>query len=56
VTLLFLAINVLWLLPLAWLSLQFRDYAPWIAVAALTPILVGALVAGAGRPEIRSVD
>jgi Fuc2NAc and GlcNAc transferase len=50
-TSLYLAIDVLWLLPLAWLSLRLPDRAPWLVVAAFAPVLAGAWIAGAGRPE-----
>jgi Fuc2NAc and GlcNAc transferase len=55
VTLLYLAVNVLWLLPMAWLCLRFAEHAPWLAVAAVAPIIVGVATAGAGRPEVRPV-
>ncbi len=51
-TSLYLAVNVLWLLPMAWLCLQRPDHAAWIAAAALAPLVVAALCAGAGRREI----
>jgi Fuc2NAc and GlcNAc transferase len=54
VTLLYSAVNVLWLLPMAWLSLHLPQFAHWIAIAALGPLVAGALVAGAGRPEARA--
>jgi len=53
VTLLYAAINVLWLLPMAWLSVRAPDQAWWIAAAALAPLVAGAAAAGAGRPESR---
>ena len=56
VTLLYLAINVLWLLPLAW-SAGVVSGAGWMlaAVAAL-PLVPGLLFAGAGAPEARPAD
>lgn len=51
VTLSVLAVNVLWLFPLAWLATRFPTAAHWIVVVALLPLVVVALVAGAGRPE-----
>jgi Fuc2NAc and GlcNAc transferase len=54
VTLLYGAVNLLWLLPMAWLSVRLPSYAGWIAAAALTPLLVAAAAAGAGRPEPRA--
>jgi Fuc2NAc and GlcNAc transferase len=53
VTLLYGAVNVFWLLPMAWLSLRLPQHAGWIAIAALAPLVAGALAAGAGRPERR---
>ncbi len=54
VTLLYSAVNVLWLLPMAWLSVNARAHAGWIAVGAFAPLVVAALAAGAGRPETRA--
>src|SRR5262249_52972709 len=51
VTLKALAINVLWLFPCAWLALVHPRLAGWILLAALTPLVVLALLAGAGRRE-----
>jgi Fuc2NAc and GlcNAc transferase len=53
VTLLYGAVNVFWLLPMAWLSLRLPQFAHWISIAALAPLVAGALAAGAGRPEAR---
>lgn len=53
VTLLYAAVNLLWLLPMAWLSLRQPDYAWWIAAAALAPLIAAAAAAGAGRLEAR---
>lgn len=49
VTLLVLAVNVLWLLPAAWLARNNPGYAGLMAAIALTPLLLGALALGAGR-------
>jgi len=54
VTLLYGAINLLWLLPMAWLSVRFPAQAGWIAALALAPLVAAALAAGAGRPEARA--
>jgi Fuc2NAc and GlcNAc transferase len=51
VTLLTNAVNVAWLFPCAWLAALYPERAAWIAVVALAPIMVGVLVAGAGRKE-----
>jgi Fuc2NAc and GlcNAc transferase len=51
-TLAFIATNVLWLAPLAWLAAVRPQHAGWIAAAALGPLIMLALVAGAGRPEV----
>ena len=54
VTLLYGAVNLLWLLPMAWLSVRLPDYAGWIAAGALAPLIVAAAAAGAGKPEPRA--
>jgi Fuc2NAc and GlcNAc transferase len=53
VTLLYGAVNVFWLLPMAWLSLRLPQHALWVAIAALAPLVAAALAVGAGRPEQR---
>lgn len=42
------AVNLFWLLPLAWAVERFPAQGPWITVAALGPLVVTALVVGAG--------
>jgi Fuc2NAc and GlcNAc transferase len=54
VTLSVLAVNVLWLLPCAWLAVSHARSADLICVAALLPLVVIAIVAGAGKREIPS--
>lgn len=51
VTLTFLAVNVVWLLPCALLAEFEPNHAAWIAVLALTPLIPLAVAAGAGRRE-----
>ena len=51
VTLLALAVNVLWLLPCAWLATMYPSLAGWILLVAWAPIVGGVVAAGAGRPE-----
>jgi Fuc2NAc and GlcNAc transferase len=51
VTLTVLAVNACWLLPLAWAASRHSAQAAWLAVVALAPLVVAALLAGAGRPE-----
>jgi Fuc2NAc and GlcNAc transferase len=51
VTLLAIGLNFFWLLPSALLAGRYPDFAGWIVVGALTPIVAGALLAGAGRNE-----
>jgi Fuc2NAc and GlcNAc transferase len=46
-----IAINVLWLLPMAWLATSFQDQAPWFLATALIPLAVLAFAAGSGRRE-----
>ena len=45
------AINLFWLLPLAFLCLRNPAHALWITAIALVPLVILALLAGAGRPE-----
>jgi len=51
VTLTVLAVNILWLLPCAFLAAKYPDRAVWIAVASLLPLGFTAIVAGSGRRE-----
>jgi Fuc2NAc and GlcNAc transferase len=51
VTVAVIAIDVLWLLPWAWLATNFQDRAPWFLAAALIPLALLAFAAGAGRRE-----
>jgi Fuc2NAc and GlcNAc transferase len=51
VTLSVLAVNVLWLLPAAWLATRQPSAAVWILVGAYIPLIALALAAGAGRRE-----
>lgn len=51
VTLAFMAVNVFWLLPLAWYATLRPERSTWVAVAALLPLTAAALLAGAGRAE-----
>ena len=44
-------LNCLWLLPLAYWSSASPARAAWLALAALAPVLILALAAGAGRAE-----
>ncbi len=45
------AINLLWLLPIAWLETAYPRHATWLAAVALAPLVALALWAGAGRSE-----
>ncbi len=45
------AVNVLWLLPCAWFATRNPTLAVWTVVAALAPIALLAILAGAGRRE-----
>jgi Fuc2NAc and GlcNAc transferase len=51
VTLLTIAINVLWLLPMAWWCVQRPELSVLIVGIALAPLVGLALLAGAGRQE-----
>lgn len=51
VTLLVGAINLLWLTPLAWLSLYRPEWAWGVTAAAYAPLIIGVLLLGAGRRD-----
>lgn len=46
-----LGVNVLWLLPLAYLSVVVPTQAPWVTAAALIPITLLCHYVGSGRAE-----
>jgi Fuc2NAc and GlcNAc transferase len=54
VTLLFAAVNVVWLLPLAWAAGTLAGVAPLAVLIAYLPLVAGLIWAGAGAPERRS--
>ncbi len=51
VTLLFLGVNLIWLYPCARLAVADPAQAATLVGAALLPVCLGAILAGAGRPE-----
>jgi Fuc2NAc and GlcNAc transferase len=51
VTLAVLAIDLLWLAPLAWASVAWPERAALWLVLAYAPLLAGAILLGAGRPD-----
>ena len=51
VTVSFLAINLFWLLPAAWLAVRFPQFAIGILAGAYVPLMVLAVASGAGRQE-----
>ena len=51
VTMLAIAINLVWLLPWAVLAARVPDYARWFLAAALLPLILLALALGAGARE-----
>ena len=51
VTAAFWAVNILWLLPLAYFSLQNRQLGPLLTAVAYLPLLVIASLSGAGSKE-----
>lgn len=53
VVLAMIAVNVLWLLPLAVWAARRPQQAGWIALLAYLPVVVACAVSGAGRPEVR---
>lgn len=46
-----LAVNILWLLPLATAALIYPESAAWLTVVAMVPIIAVACSAGAGLPD-----
>jgi Fuc2NAc and GlcNAc transferase len=44
-------INLLWLLPLAWASVAYSDWAWLLTILAYVPLVVGAIWLRAGHPE-----
>jgi Fuc2NAc and GlcNAc transferase len=50
VTVSFMAVNIGWLLPLAWLSERSNDSAPLIAAIGIAPLAAVAWISGAGKP------
>ena len=46
-----LIVNVVWLLPLAFMAAEWPQYSAWFVAVALLPLLVAALWLGAGRRE-----
>jgi nicotinamide riboside transporter PnuC len=46
-----IVVDVIWLLPWAWAAAAHRDQAPLFTALALAPLIVAALVCGAGRRE-----
>lgn len=54
VTLTFLAVDVFWLLPAAWLAARYPRFAVWSLAGALLPLVILAVAAGAGlREQVR---
>jgi Fuc2NAc and GlcNAc transferase len=51
VTLAVIAVNMLWLLPSAWLAANYPPFALWILAGAFAPLIIVAIAAGAGRQE-----
>jgi Fuc2NAc and GlcNAc transferase len=51
VTVIVLAVNVLWLAPMAIAAARWPESAGFFAAVAYAPVIAGALIAGAGRPE-----
>lgn len=51
VTVLIMLVNLTWLFPCAVIAALYPQAAAWILMVALAPIVVAAIVAGAGRPD-----
>ena len=54
VTLAVLAINLLWLLPIAWFASARPEFGWWLTSVAWAPLIMGALVLGSGHAEIKA--
>lgn len=52
VTLVVLLIDLVWLLPAAWLAMRYPSLAVWVLAGSLLPLIPLALLAGAGRAEL----
>jgi glycosyltransferase WbpL len=50
-----LALNFIWLLPMAWAAMKYPDAAAWLVVISLLPLGLLALLSGAGRSETSGV-
>jgi Fuc2NAc and GlcNAc transferase len=53
VTLVVIALDMIWLLPAAALATYYPRATPWLILCALGPLVVLALVVGAGRAEAK---
>jgi len=51
VTLIAIAVNVFWLMPIAFAAATHPERAGWLAAVAYAPVVAGALLAGSGRSE-----
>jgi Fuc2NAc and GlcNAc transferase len=51
VTLIYLAVNLIWLLPLAFLCTRIPQWAVGFAVTAYLPLIAVAIMMGAGKPD-----
>jgi len=51
VVLLFAMVNLLWLAPIAWACIQWPQWIPGLVILAYTPLVMGTLALGAGKPE-----
>jgi Fuc2NAc and GlcNAc transferase len=51
VTCFYMLVNVVWLFPLALLVIQFKNYWPLCLCAAYIPLIITALLLGAGRKQ-----
>jgi Fuc2NAc and GlcNAc transferase len=52
VLVLYAAINVLWLLPIAALSVRWPAAGAWLTALATGPLVLAALMLGAGKPDV----
>ena len=54
VVLMYTAVNIVWLLPLAWLAVVHPQNGVLIAISGIVPLMLVAALAGAGKPAIAS--
>lgn len=54
VTCVVLSINLLWILPCAWIASRYPHLAAWMLLVSMAPVVVGVILARAGVPDAPS--